>query len=199
MAPQFSGLMGALQNQPTVDPTVDRFSSDEKAKTTVKAGEPMYPTEAPLTKATVKDKAVEELKSRMVPIKAGKDPYAGKNDAGVEQTISYTSDERAKTSIGDPSDDFLDALARGRASYEYKSPAMEPNPGKGGRSLGVMAQELERVPEIGRQLVDDTPAGKMVNVKSLVSALAAGEGTLHDRYADIEERVRRLEGGKRRG
>lgn len=201
--PQFQGLMGALQAPQAVDPNVDRFTSDERSKTVVKSGDPSYPHPTPLDKTQRKNPYAGKeqsgaVRSEIVDKTVTKDPYAGKDDAGtVIQSISYTSDERQKTNIRDEADPFLDALARGRASYEYKSPELEPNPGKGGRSLGVMAQELERVPELGAQLVDDTPQGKMVNVKSLVSALAAGEGTLHDRYGDIEERVRRLEGGRR--
>jgi hypothetical protein len=76
-------------------------------------------------------------------------------------------------------------------SYRYKDPTIAPGgiPSTG-RFLGVMAQDLEQIPEIGRQLVLDTPRGKMVNVPAGLSATMAGLGRL-------SERVSRLDGGKR--
>ena len=109
--------------------------------------------------------------------------------------IAMASDERQKADRGDGSDSFLQALSRGRASYTYKDPSLEPNPNgeKGGRYLGVMAQDVERVPEIGHQLVTDTPTGKKINIPSMVSALSAGSGALYDQQIALEERMRRLE------
>jgi hypothetical protein len=73
-------------------------------------------------------------------------------------------------------------------SYRYKRPADEPSSAPtGGRYLGVMAQDIEKVPEIGRQIVKDTPRGKVLEGGALSSALAGGLGRLH-------QRVRKLEG-----
>lgn len=132
MPPQFQGVMGAMNGGQSVDPSVDRFSSDEDQKNAKEPNE---------------------------------------------------------------EDEFLKALAKGRASYSYKARQFEPNQNgePGGRYLGVMAQDLERVPNVGRQLVNDTPMGKQVHVPSLVSALAAGTGSLYDQQRALEERMARLE------
>ena len=55
------------------------------------------------------------------------------------------------------------------------------NPAKAGnRFLGAMAQDIEKDP-YGKQIVNDTPAGKVLDMKPLVSALLAGAGRLHQR------------------
>lgn len=74
-------------------------------------------------------------------------------------------------------------------SYDYKDPQRDGE----GRRLGVMAQDIERVPEIGETIVKDTPGGKVLDGSALLSANTAGLGRL-------AERVRELEGkrGKKR-
>ena len=57
----------------------------------------------------------------------------------------------------------------------------------GSGPLGITAQDLERVPEVGPQLVENTPRRKMVAVKPTLSAALAG-------MARLNERVRHLEG-----
>lgn len=72
-------------------------------------------------------------------------------------------------------------------SYRYKNPAMEPSSQpNGGRYLGVMAQDVERAPGVGPQIVKDTPQGKVLEGPALMSALAAGVGRLHQRVAQLE-------------
>lgn len=107
------------------------------------------------------------------------------------------SDERVKANTqrahnsGSLMGPFLDTLAESRATYRYKDPSYEPRSvPTGGRYAGVMAQDLERIPELGRQLVLDTPNGKQVDSKTALSALMAGVGDLHDR-------VRQLEGNRK--
>lgn len=111
-------------------------------------------------------------------------------DVGPDNGNNWGSDERLKTGVvrGGLMSNFLDTLAHSRATYKYKNPADEPRSiPTGGRYAGVMAQDLERVPEIGHQLIIDTPHGKYVDQKTMTSALSAGLGEIH-------ERVRRLEG-----
>lgn len=90
-------------------------------------------------------------------------------------------------------DSFLDALDSSKATFEYKSPTDQPlsplHPKlPGARFGGVMAQALERVPEIGQTLVTNTPHGKMVEPATGLSAVMMGLGR-------IDERLKALEGG----
>ncbi len=94
------------------------------------------------------------------------------------------SDERQKTNISDARseiDEMLDALSP--KSYEYK----DEKYGKG-RRAGIMAQDLERS-EAGKQIVSETSIGKMLDVNKALSAALASS-------ARLNERVRKLEGGK---
>lgn len=115
------------------------------------------------------------------------DNYSGDFNYDVENSDERLKTDIARTSLMRP---FLDTLAHGRATYRYKNPADEPRViPTGGRYAGVMAQDLELVPELGHQLVVNTPHGKMVDTKTALSALMAGTGDLH-------ERVKRLEGNR---
>jgi hypothetical protein len=100
-----------------------------------------------------------------------------------EPPINSSKDE--KTDVhGDEVLGFLETLKP--YSYRYKDPSMEPSASpNGGRYLGVMAQNLELGPT-GKQIVKDTPRGKVLETNSLVSALAAGEGSLHERLSRLE-------------
>ena len=73
-------------------------------------------------------------------------------------------------------------------SYEYRNPADEPRAGgpTGGRYLGVMAQDLERVPAVGHQLVTDTPSGKRISTGAGLSAALAGLARLNERVSAVE-------------
>lgn len=82
-------------------------------------------------------------------------------------------------------DDFLDHMRP--YSYRYKDPRMEPRvQPTGGTYLGVMAQDLERIPHLGHQLVVDTPQGKMVDQKTALSATMAGLARIHERVKALE-------------
>lgn len=101
------------------------------------------------------------------------------------------SDERVKSGIanegkgGSRVDAFLDGIHP--LSYHYKSADLEPrtNP-TGGRYLGISAQDLEAVPEVGHQLVSDGPRGKQVEVGPSLSAALAGIARLHERVKGLE-------------
>jgi hypothetical protein len=73
-------------------------------------------------------------------------------------------------------------------SYEYKDPEDEPRAGgpTGGRYLGVMAQDLERAPAVGHQLVTDTPGGKRISVGAGLSAALAGLARVNERLSAVE-------------
>ena len=73
-------------------------------------------------------------------------------------------------------------------SYEYRNPADEPRAGgpTGGRYLGVMAQDLERAPAVGHQLVTDTPSGKRISTGAGLSAALAGLARLNERVSAVE-------------
>jgi hypothetical protein len=77
-------------------------------------------------------------------------------------------------------------------TYRYISKSDEPvSTPTGGRFLGVLAQDVEKTPEIGRQIVRDTPRGKVLEGGAMMSAMAGGLGRLN-------QRVRQLEGSLRR-
>lgn len=103
----------------------------------------------------------------------------------------YLSDERVKTGMqpghDSEADRFLDTMSP--FSYRYKRVEDEPNSdAHGGRYLGVMAQKLEQGPT-GDTLVRDTPSGKMLEGGALMSAMAAGEGRLHERLRHVESQL----------
>jgi hypothetical protein len=100
----------------------------------------------------------------------------------------FNSDENAKHEEGDApklADVFLHSLDP--KSYAYRSPKDEPVPNPhGGEYLGVMAQDLERVPDIGPQLVSQQPGQyKRVNTGAAISALLAGMGRLNQKYEEL--------------
>jgi hypothetical protein len=103
---------------------------------------------------------------------------------GAAQTAAMFSDERVKTNAqpgGLQASQAVGSLTP--TTYQYKSPEYGP----AGTRIGVMAQDLERSPA-GAQLVQNTPAGKTVDVAGGMSlALAAS--------ADQEKRLRMLERG----
>jgi hypothetical protein len=113
---------------------------------------------------------------------------------------SSVSDEREKApSLGaqsgsgtmDAPDALVDEFLRrlDPKAFRYKDPSNEPiSHPHGGEYLGVMAQDLEKMPNgIGQQLVDSEPgAYKRVNTFPLATSLAAGLGRLNQRVMDLE-------------
>lgn len=109
------------------------------------------------------------------------DKAAKVNRGGTMAALgTLTSDARAKTDMkgGAVLDDLLGAFRDSASTYEYKNPANQPTsePAPGKRFAGVMAQAVERVPEIGKSIVTDTPGGKVLEGPALESALAAAVG-----------------------
>lgn len=102
---------------------------------------------------------------------------------GFASGVGYaTSDRNAKTNIIESNDstkmvnDFMKPLKSYK--YEYKN-----EPGKEYRS--VMAQDLEKS-SLGRQMVTETPEGKMVNY-------AQGMAPMLSSIAELDKRMRKLE------
>lgn len=107
---------------------------------------------------------------------------------------SVYSDERAKSPSSGmhTADALLDTLKNSAATYRYTDPSLEPREGgpTGGKYLGVMAQDLERVPQIGHQLVSEQPNGlKSVEGGAATSALMGGMGRLTERLERIEKHL----------
>jgi hypothetical protein len=118
---------------------------------------------------------------------------SGSTAGGVTQTAdsSIASDEDEKVGAdGHVSlvDQFLRSIHP--YSYEYRNPADEPRAGgpTGGRYLGVMAQDLERAPGVGHQLVTDTPTGKRISTGAGLSAALAGLARLNERMSAMEDK-----------
>jgi hypothetical protein len=107
---------------------------------------------------------------------------------GVQDAASIASDERLKfqeqTGRASQADQFMDHLHP--YSFQYKNPGDEPRDPTGGRYLGVMAQDVERAPEIGHQVVEDTPTGKKISVGAGLSAALASVGRLNERVGALE-------------
>lgn len=113
----------------------------------------------------------------------------GESAGGAGGLMSMFSDENCKTHVGDGSDEvrgFLDSVEP--HSYEYKD-EYQDNPLAGeGEFVSPMAQELEQT-ELGADMVQDTPDGKVVDY-------GKGFGTLLAGVADINKRLSRIEGRK---
>jgi hypothetical protein len=114
------------------------------------------------------------------------DDAVAHGDFSSLQAKTFKSDERLKKDIKPTlADKFMDGLHP--ASYRYKDPKDEPGPvPTGGRYLGIMAQDAEKIPEVGHQLVIDTPRGKMIAQKPMLSAAVAGLARLNERIKMLE-------------
>ncbi len=102
-----------------------------------------------------------------------------------------SSDVRGKADVaneGDRSnrvDAFLDGIHP--LSYHYKQAENEPrSTPTGGRYLGISAQDLEKVPDVGHQMVSEGPRGKQIESGPTLSAALAGIARLHERVKDLE-------------
>ena len=137
------------------------------------------------TKAAAKAQAKSDAKAQ-------KTQLAGSLIAGGAAVIAAMSDERLKENIED-SDisirQFLNALNPKKYDYKqagksilHKNKLIKMNPGK---HVSVMAQDLEKT-EIGKQMVADTPQGKVVDYAQGLAALFAS-------IANVNKRVNKLE------
>lgn len=95
------------------------------------------------------------------------------------------SDKRLKKDIKDGDDD-ADAFIAGLKSYSYKYRDRKWGEGK---QLGVMAQDVERTP-FGKQIVRDTPAGKVLDSAKLSGANTAAIARLGERLSKLERKGR---------
>ena len=87
-------------------------------------------------------------------------------------------------------DDYLDTLARSASTYRYKDPRHEPtDTPTGGEYGGIMAQDLERVPRLGPQLVKNGPEGKHLEWGANLSAALMGLGRNAERTDALERHV----------
>lgn len=92
------------------------------------------------------------------------------------------SDKRLKEDVRSGEVDieaFLDSLTG--YSYKYKNPKFGQ-----GKQVGVMAQDLEQTP-VGKQAVEDTAEGKMVDYGKLQAAQMAALANLNERLRKIED------------
>lgn len=98
------------------------------------------------------------------------------------QAAVMASDARLKTDIDDGRekvDEFLDALDP--VTFEYRNPGVDGE----GSFAGILAQDAEQS-EIGREFVMDTPRGKMLDNRKVISALLASVARLNQRIRELE-------------
>lgn len=107
---------------------------------------------------------------------------------GMMAALGGSSDRNAKKDIKPGSksiSSFLDALSA--SDYKYKNPEL---PGRSeGPKTSVMAQDLEKS-EVGRQMVKDTPHGKMVDYGQGFAAILAAQAELNKRLKSVEGKKR---------
>lgn len=115
----------------------------------------------------------------------------GAYDKAQQKPDNMYSDERVKKDFM-PSekvaDEFLGALRDSRATYNYTDEKYEPSSKKGSRYLGIMAQSVEKVPEIGRGIVTELNGVKRVETLPMLSAVAGALGRLTERVEKVEGR-----------
>lgn len=108
--------------------------------------------------------------------------FGGLAQAGGQVGAAFASDKNKKKDIkkADMKKDFLDKLSA--KSYKYK----DSKDGKG-EQLGIMAQDLEKT-KVGKQMVEDTPNGKMVNMAKGFGAVLAAQAELNKRLEQLEKK-----------
>ena len=102
------------------------------------------------------------------------------------------SDERLKTDIKDGSQkltEFVRALSA--SEYRYK----DKKHGEG-TYISPMAQELEKT-ELGKDMVIDTPEGKMVNYARAAGSMLSATAMLNKKVEDLEGRLAQVLSSKR--
>lgn len=91
----------------------------------------------------------------------------------------------------------LDQTARGAHGYgyEYRPEARDRLGLPGGARYGIMAQDLERTP-IGRTMVRDTPAGKVIDRDAALTGSLGLIGRLGERVDQLEAELSATRGGR---
>lgn len=93
------------------------------------------------------------------------------------------SDIRLKKDVMPADDQIQEFLDKIKAiQFEYKNKSVD---GAGERT-GVAAQDLEKS-QAGRQVVEDTPRGKMIDLKKLLPMLLAAQSNLNKRMSAMEK------------
>jgi hypothetical protein len=132
------------------------------------------------------DRVQSGLKSNKKSDGKSKSFEAGENVARLGGALAALSDKNEKKQIDVPSEEklskFIDALKA--YEYEYKNPD-EPGAGEG-RYISPMAQDMEKS-EIGSQMVEDTPDGKIVNYGKAGGVMLATAAMLNDRMGELEQ------------
>lgn len=119
----------------------------------------------------------------------GQQDFLGGVMSGIGGAVgSVFSDENLKENIKDgdsKTKDFLDNIAS--HEYEYKD-SIKDAPGAGeGKHVSPMAQELEKS-ELGKEMVIDTPQGKMVDYGKGFGTILAAQAMLNKRLDEIEHK-----------
>ena len=111
---------------------------------------------------------------------------------GLGAAAMALSDKNKKTGAkpgNSEAQSFLDAIDA--YTYRYK----DPSHGKG-QQLSPMAQDLEKTP-IGRQLVVDTPEGKMIDYGKAGGVMMASQAMLNERLSQLEDEMAQFFKGRK--
>lgn len=184
-APPPGAAQGHVPHQMFPGQTVGATAIERPAQMTVRQPPVMSPaqTSMPVQSPAVAPPMAPETASRPVtaaPMTANPVQHALNNPA-----LSMSDATQKVLEHHSLADEFLDHMKP--YTYKYKDPSMEPRiQPTGGTYLGVMAQDLERIPHLGSQLVVETPHGKMVDQKTALSATMAGLARLNERLRAVE-------------
>lgn len=131
---------------------------------------------------TYSQQLMDQAARRDAEKKAKWDSIGGLVDTGAGAIASIFSDEALKTDIKSADnevDEMLDKLEP--YEYEYKNPKYGE-----GKHTGIMAQDLEKS-KAGKELVQNTPEGKKVDVKKALGAIMASQARIARRLKDLEK------------
>lgn len=148
------------------------FLSDETKKKDKKDGDTKAKGFLDSLRETFSDKSFKFTK--------GSAPTPEEFSNAVRKTVSDETKKKDKKDGSEAADSFLEALHS--YTYKYKNPEKHGE----GTQLGVMAQDLEKTP-VGKQMVIDTPEGKMVDYGKGYGAVLAAMSNLHERLKKIED------------
>lgn len=104
--------------------------------------------------------------------------------SGIGSGLAVLSDEKFKTGIkdgGDKVDKFLDSIKA--YAYKYKEGVDAPE----GEHVSPMAQDLEKS-SMGKDMVENTPEGKVVDYGRGFGAMLAAQAHLNERLNKLEKK-----------